>query len=317
MDILRYLETATLALIVGCGHASLHDRVAANQATQDASPNRPVQVGSDKNPIENSPEKTSTADPKTGETETDANSSSHTVLTGPPCPIEASTVKPSSFILAQSGVAKEGTNPNAIFSVSLDLPAVKPVCVTFRTRDGSAKAPGRYQALTGVLVFMPGDLTKTVSIPLVDDNLEQKTQSFFVDLSNPVNGTILVAAGVVSIADNDYPGPSTLSVPDVVGKRGLNGTRMLTFVLTLDKPVDHDISFQYVTRDITAKAGIDYDAASGTVVFKARELSEKIDVPIYGSKGLGPDVLFSLSVIPNAEVITLRSVGAGIIQFGN
>jgi len=333
MHVRRYLEITTFTLIVGCGRAHMLDQALSHRASQGASATQQPQeanadesansagqageqapAGGDESSIGNKPD-ISTA-PPTG-TEAESDPSAEGIPESPVCPVKASTLKPSSYILAQSGTVKEGANSAAVFSVSLDLPAVQTVCVSFKTRDGSATAPQRYQTTAGILVFAPGDLKKTVTVPIVDDDQEESTQTFFLDLSNPVNGTILVATGGTSILDNDYPGPSTLTLSDASAMRGTTGTRKLSFMLTLDKPVGHDVSIQYMTQDLTAKAGVDYDATSGTVVFNAHELAKQVDVTIYGTEKASPDLVFLLNLVPNAEVSMLRVVGAGILRFGN
>ena len=334
MHIRLSLETAVMTLFVGCGPVNTPGHASSRQASLDASSSEQAQEGGantssgsagqvdeqapaeeNKSLIENKPD-ISVTTPPTG-TEAESDPSAEGGQKSVACPVEASTLKQPSYIIAESGVASEGKNPVAVFPVALTSPAVQTVCVSYKTRDGSATAPLRYRTTSGVLVFAPGDLKKTVSVPIVDDDQEELTQEFHLDLSNPVNGTILEATGVMSILDNDYPGPSTLTITDASAKRGLVGTRTLSFMLTLDKPIDHDISIQYAMQDFTAKSGVDYAAASGTVVFKAHELAKQIDVTIYSTEELVPDRIFYLNLTPNAEISMPKLIAAGIVKYGN
>jgi hypothetical protein len=59
-----------------------------------------------------------------------------------------------------------------------------PVSVRFRTEDRSAIAGEDYTAQAGELVFAPGEISKIVSIPLVDDGPGDADESFVVVLAD-------------------------------------------------------------------------------------------------------------------------------------
>ncbi|HEU4700972.1 MAG TPA: DUF4394 domain-containing protein [Conexibacter sp.] len=89
--------------------------------------------------------------------------------------------------------------------------------VDYATADGSATAGADYDARSGTLVFAPGEVTKTIEIPLRDDAAAESAKSFSVSLSNPDPdlGATATLAGpssvTVTLADNDAssggPGP--------------------------------------------------------------------------------------------------------------
>ncbi len=94
----------------------------------------------------------------------------------------------------------QGASNSATFTVSLHHPSASPVSVNFVTRDGTARAttttrPGAYFARAGTLTIPANTLSGTISVPI--SGLGGGT--FFVDLSNPVNGTILVATAQATI----------------------------------------------------------------------------------------------------------------------
>jgi hypothetical protein len=79
------------------------------------------------------------------------------------------------------------------FTVSLNEAGTLPVSVDYATADGTATvADGDYQAQAGTLTFNPGVTTETVTI-LVTADSPHGNETFFVNLANPVNGTL--AAG--------------------------------------------------------------------------------------------------------------------------
>jgi hypothetical protein len=89
--------------------------------------------------------------------------------------------------------------------VSLSHASPQPVSVNYATRDGTAR--GRcltcftwdYEPASGTLTIPPGALSGTISVGIVSDSAQEGIEDFFVDLSNPVDATILLATSRVII----------------------------------------------------------------------------------------------------------------------
>lgn len=84
-------------------------------------------------------------------------------------------------------------------------------------------------------------------------------------------GAICTADGrVVSNASSrTIPGPLSVSVADARAEEGVD--KALRFLVTLSRAVDRNVSVDYLTVDGTAHAGLDYEAASGTLEFEPGE----------------------------------------------
>lgn len=107
----------------------------------------------------------------------------------------------------------EGTGPGATsvtFTVSLNGPAQAPVSVTVSTADGTAAAPGDYNAVLPTVVdFATGEQAKTVTVPVVRDNVVEGTETFTLALSSPAGATLGDPAGTATITDDDAtPAPA-------------------------------------------------------------------------------------------------------------
>jgi hypothetical protein len=78
------------------------------------------------------------------------------------------------------------------------------VSVGYTTSDGSALAGADYVSTTGTVSFAPGEVSKTVFVPLVDDASVEGLEVFSVTLVNPAGAALgpQVAASV-SVSDND------------------------------------------------------------------------------------------------------------------
>jgi hypothetical protein len=121
--------------------------------------------------------------------------------------------------------------------VSLSEASAQAVTVDFATADGTATAGADYHATTGTLTFPPGTTSRTVSVPIIDDVVDEEGETFFVNLSNPTNATISDARGTGTITDNDPPpdttAPTTTVALDPATPNGNNGWYTSAVRLTL------------------------------------------------------------------------------------
>jgi hypothetical protein len=78
--------------------------------------------------------------------------------------------------------------------------------VQYATANGTALAGVDYLAMSGTLNFSQGS-TLTVTVPIIGKTLKEANETFFLNLSNPVNATIADNQGVGIIIDEDraYP----------------------------------------------------------------------------------------------------------------
>jgi outer membrane protein assembly factor BamB len=91
----------------------------------------------------------------------------------------------------------------AAFTVSLSYPSVTPVTVSYATADGTATSGSDFTPISDTLTFGPGETTKTVLVPILDDTLAEPAEAFTLNLSNASGGTIARAQGTGTIYDND------------------------------------------------------------------------------------------------------------------
>ena len=80
--------------------------------------------------------------------------------------------------------ATEGEDPSLGFVVTLAPAAAWTVTVDYATADGTARAGADYTDTSGTLTFAPGDTEKTVSVPVIDDTVEDTPETLTVRLSN-------------------------------------------------------------------------------------------------------------------------------------
>ena len=80
--------------------------------------------------------------------------------------------------------ATEGEDPSLDFVVTLAPAAAWTVTVDYATHDGTARAGSDYTDTSGALTFAPGDTEKTVSVPVIDDTVEDTPETLTLRLSN-------------------------------------------------------------------------------------------------------------------------------------
>ncbi|HXV93843.1 MAG TPA: Calx-beta domain-containing protein, partial [Pseudonocardia sp.] len=78
-----------------------------------------------------------------------------------------------------------------------------------------ATAPADYASTSGTLFFSGSTTTRTITVPLVQDALQEPSESFFVNLSSPVGATLFKSQGAAVILDDD-----TVYYPLVVNVQG-------------------------------------------------------------------------------------------------
>jgi len=122
--------------------------------------------------------------------------------------------------------ADSGTTA-AAFTVSLSKASSQTVTVDYATADGTATAGADYQTTRGTLTFAPGETSKIVTVPVIDDIVDEPDETFLVNLSNPTNATISDAQGTGTITDDDPPpdttAPTTTIVLTPTSPNGQNG----------------------------------------------------------------------------------------------
>jgi hypothetical protein len=95
-----------------------------------------------------------------------------------------------------------GTTP-ATFTLSLSAASVQSVTVGFATSDGTASAGSDYAPASGTVTFTPGLTTRTVSVNVNGDGVNEPDERFYLNLSNPVDGSLAEPAGQATIRDDD------------------------------------------------------------------------------------------------------------------
>ncbi|MCP4427363.1 MAG: hypothetical protein GY803_22985, partial [Chloroflexi bacterium] len=199
---------------------------------------------------------------------------------------------------------------NAVFTISLSPSSSQTVTVDYETNDDTATAGSDYTAVSDMLIFNPGQTTKTVSVSVNGDNVEEADETFTLDLSAAVNADISDSQGVATILDDDAP---TLTISDETIAEGDSGTTNIVFTVTLSPAGIQTVTVDYATTDGTATAGSDYTAVSDTLTFPQGQTTRTITVPIHDDTVFEGIETFTIQLSNANNAIISDSVGLGSI----
>ena len=173
---------------------------------------------------------------------------------------------------------------HALVTVQLSNPSMETVTVEYSTSDDTADSVSDFRGVDGMLMFQPGELSKTVSIEVNSDLVAEADEQFYVNLSNATHATLTNQRGTVTILDDDHAGSllPELSILNTSATEGDTGTRSMTFAVSMSKPSMQDVTFEFATLDGTAMSPADYSEKSGLATIPAGETQQSITVVLQG-----------------------------------
>ncbi|WP_298235611.1 Calx-beta domain-containing protein [uncultured Azohydromonas sp.] len=200
-----------------------------------------------------------------------------------------------------------------VFTVTLDRPATGNVSVNVATANGSAVAGQDYTAVSQTLVFTPGQAARTVSVPILNDNLAEGAETFDLRLSSPVGGVLAAPTfGRATIGANDATPVFTplIRVSDAVADES---DASLRFVVSLSAPSTQQVSVNYNNSNITASNGSDYVAVSGTLVFLPGQTTQVVTIPVLDNTTQERTELVRLNLSSPVNGVIVDNDGFGTI----
>jgi uncharacterized protein YggU (UPF0235/DUF167 family) len=166
------------------------------------------------------------------------------------------------------------------------------------------------------VTWADGDGTdKTVTIPIIQDQVDEGDETIQLTLSLPTNpfGATLGTrtTSILTIADDD---PLVLNIANVSVAEGNDGIRNATFTATRIGNTARTVTVQYATADGSAQAGSDYTATSGALTFGTGEASKTITVPILGDTRPEPDETFTVTLSHPTNAMLGVGQAIGVIK---
>ncbi|XP_077521422.1 sodium/calcium exchanger 3 isoform X3 [Amblyomma americanum] len=195
------------------------------------------------------------------------------------------------------------------------------VCVDYNTEDGTANADSDYVPVDGTLVFRPGETQKQIIIKVIDDDVFEEDEHFYVRLSNPrylgsgaaMNGSpgqpqppgATTGAGrppvkldtpsvcTVMILDDDHSGvfslpESQVEISEAVGEYRIKVNRF--------SGARGRVFLPYKAIEGTAKMNKDFEPCEGTVVFENNETSKEFSLFVIDNESYEKDAVLYIEL---------------------
>lgn len=208
-------------------------------------------------------------------------------------------------------------------------PTTSTLSVNYATHDGTALAGTNYTATSGTLTFGPGEIFKSIQVPVMDDP----------DVTGDLLFTIALSTNSGSLgAQLSYPSTNYVIIQDADAGLSFTNSAMivrrdsgvaLVTVVCSNPSIEPVIvnsntvplSVQYATADGTALGGLDYVPVNGTLFFTNGNGTNTFIVPILNNGSVTGDRTFSLKlfnptapghlVAPSNETVTIIDANAG------
>ncbi|XP_056314100.1 sodium/calcium exchanger 2a [Danio aesculapii] len=159
--------------------------------------------------------------------------------------------------------------------------------VDYKTENGSANSGADFENCEGTIIFQPGETRKEIKVGIIDDDVFEEDEHFFVRLSNlregeggtNSDGARLVEPSVttVTILDDDHAGVFAFGQRELcVGEC----SGVVEVPVNRTSGVRGTVMIPYHTEDGSARQGVDYEQIQGELEFTNEQTSKTLQVRI-------------------------------------
>ena len=166
----------------------------------------------------------------------------------------------------------------------------------FTSSADETAVPGLdYTSTNGTLIFGPGIITKTITVPIINNTVFTSSAVFHVALANPSGGAVLGTntSTRVSIINDDLGGTLAFKQSNYVTNE--NSTNFLITVVRTGG-LASGVTVDFNTVDGAAQAGVRYVATNGTLTFGSNELSKSFQVGVINDSLPNGDQSFAVQL---------------------
>lgn len=182
----------------------------------------------------------------------------------------------------------------AVITVTLPYTSTGSVTVNYTTENNTATFGTDYQQTAGNLLFSSGQITGTVSVPILNNNVFTGDRYFTFRLLGQTPGTIgSPASAQVTIIDAQQPPTVQFETTGFNVARNA-GSAPITVTLSVAPAVT--VTVAYTASNGTALAGVDYVANTGVLTFGPGDTTRAITMTILNTGLYVGDRTFSLTL---------------------
>merc|ERR1719430_2991428 len=191
------------------------------------------------------------------------------------------------------------------------------VQVDYKTEDGTASSDGDYIEAVGTLTFGPGETQKMITLEVLDDDVFEDDEHFYIRISNLRRTDVMPIASMevtdddgkksmqpavqlgtphmatIMILDDDHGGifgfdDSEAEIVESVGVYELKVTRI--------SGARGKVAIPFSTEDGSAKAGDHYESIDGELIFENEETEKIIELPIIDEESYEKSLIMYVNI---------------------
>lgn len=190
-------------------------------------------------------------------------------------------------------------------TVTRDGGSTGTVGISYGTVNGTATSGSEYTATSGTLTFNAGETTKTFNIPVNYNGNITGNKSFTIVIGTPTGGASLgLSTATVTVYDYESGAFGSGTVKFV--KSTYNVSKSAGYIdigIQRTGGTAGTVAVNYSTTPLTAAAGIDYTATSGTMTFQPGEMTKNVRVYVSKTGSSSNGKTFSVDLTAGANVL--------------
>ena len=166
---------------------------------------------------------------------------------------------------------------------------------------------------TNSLTFAVGETTKTVTVQIRPDLIDEPDETFRLRLANPYIGETDTGIGTLVDVTPDA-GPNNISISDASKVEGNSGSTPAGLTITRTGDLTGSATVSYRTVQRTATEGVDYTGmTTAAVTFAPGQSSVPISILVKGETAVEPDETFAVELFDAAGHGTSINDGTGVV----
>lgn len=204
------------------------------------------------------------------------------------------------WAVASSSVAEN--NGSIGITLKLNEIAGSDVTVDYRITGGTASSNNDFTLADGNITILSGNITNTLTIPLINDDNAELSETIELTLSNPVGANLGInRVHTLTITDAD-PDPEVRFENSI--SSGSEGSTPANIPVTLSLSSGKEITLDYSIGAGSATNGVDFNLTAGTLTFAPGDSVENISIQIIDDFDLevDEDIALTLSNPINASL---------------
>ena len=169
---------------------------------------------------------------------------------------------------------------------------------------------------TGTVTFANAEASKVISIPIIDDTLDEPAEYFTVTLANPGAATTIGASATmrVDILDDDIPGVLALSAATF---SAVESAPTVGLTVSRTNGSDGTVSATFTATTGSATAGADFATLTGSVTLLDGEVSKTFSVALLDDFLDEPSETFTVTLSAPTAGSTLGAQRAAIVTLAD